>query len=87
MNVRHWRKTHTASIRIAVIYACVGCLWILFSATLVGFVVRDSELIQHISIFKGLAFVLITAGLLYFLIDRHHRRTSAVDDRLTSRCA
>ena len=77
-------KDRNATIRIVAVYALFGGLWILFSDTVMGFITRDPDLLERISLFKGLAFVLITALLLYHLINRHVRRISDVNSRLQS---
>jgi signal transduction histidine kinase len=58
-------------LKIAIIYAAVSGFWILFSDKLLGYLVTDRELITELSILKGLAFVIVTAYLLYALIQRH----------------
>lgn len=58
------------SIEIAIIYVVAGALWILFSDKLVGVIFHDRELIIEISMIKGWGFVLITAFMLYGLIER-----------------
>ncbi len=77
-NFRGW-KEHASVIRIVVIYAIVGGLWIFFSDTLLGWLTHDPDLIQRISIFKGIGFILFTSLLLYLLIHRHQRSMSAVN--------
>jgi PAS domain S-box-containing protein len=73
-----------ASIRIVALYALFGSLWILFSDTILGHITRNQNLMQRISVFKGLVFVLITSFLLYLLINRHVRRMSDVNSHLQS---
>ncbi len=75
-------KDRNATIRIVAVYALFGGLWILFSDTVMGFITRDPDLLGRISLFKGLAFILITALLLYLLINRHLRRISDFNSRL-----
>lgn len=75
-------KERKATIRIVAVYALFGGLWILFSDTVMGFITRDPDLLGRISLFKGLAFILITALLLYLLINRHVRRISDVNNQL-----
>lgn len=58
-------------LKIASIYAVIGCLWILFSDRAVGLFTRDPEMFTRISITKGWVYVLLTALLLYWLIHRH----------------
>jgi PAS domain S-box-containing protein len=77
-------KDRTATLRIVTVYALFGGGWILFSDTVMSFITRDPELLQRISVFKGLSYVLITSLLLYHLIIRHLRRISDVNSRLQS---
>jgi PAS domain S-box-containing protein len=73
-----WRM---AAWRVVWPYVTFAGLWILLSDTLLAAVVRDARLIERISIFKGLAFVLVTALLLYGLLRREllrrHRMETA----------
>lgn len=59
------------SLRITIIYAAVASLWILFSDSLLNFMVEDTKMILKISIFKGWFFIAFTGMLLYYLIQRH----------------
>lgn len=79
MNTWQDRK---ATLRIVAVYALFGGLWILCSDTVMGLITTDPEMLQRISVFKGLAYVLITSLLLYHLIGRHIRRISDVNSRL-----
>ena len=82
MNIHESSEARISSTRIVVVYALFGSLWILFSDTFVGRITINPVLMQRISVFKGLAFILITALLLYHLINRHVRRLSAVNSHL-----
>ncbi len=78
------QKDKVATLGIVGIYFLSGSLWILFSDTLMGYLTQDPELLQRISVFKGLAFILVTALMLFFLIDAHVRRISTVTRRLAT---
>ncbi|MBC8016883.1 MAG: hypothetical protein H7X79_14250 [Sporomusaceae bacterium] len=56
------------SFRIAVLYAATASLWILFSDSLLNFMVEDVKLVLKISIFKGWIFIAFTGMMLYYLI-------------------
>nr|WP_320133544.1 response regulator [uncultured Holophaga sp.] len=58
------------ALRIAIIYAIVAGLWIFTSDSLMGLLVPDPGTLTRIATYKGLAFVAITALMLYGLI-RH----------------
>jgi len=60
----------SASFRIAAIYFVVGALWILFSDETLSRMVNDPEHITHISMYKGWAFVFLSALLIYFLVRK-----------------
>ncbi len=82
--MRYSWKDRAASIKIVSIYTLIGSLWILFSDSLIGYITQNPELLERISVLKGLGFILITAFFLYHLINLHSRRTSAANSRLAS---
>lgn len=55
---------------ISLSYAALAVLWIYFSDQALGGLVANPELLVRLSVFKGLFFVAITAGLLFFLMRR-----------------
>jgi two-component system, cell cycle sensor histidine kinase and response regulator CckA len=71
MNKMLEQSEHLPVIKIVSIYTLFGTLWIYFSDTILGWIVRDPELITRISIYKGLMYIFLTAALLYSLIYRH----------------
>jgi PAS domain S-box-containing protein len=82
LNIHESSKDRISSIRIVAVYVLFGSLWILLSDTIVGRITNNPDLMKRISVFKGIAFVLITAFLLYHLINRHLRRLSAINSHL-----
>jgi PAS domain S-box-containing protein len=58
------------ALRVAIIYAIAGFLWILFSDMALVTLVSDRSLIGKLSMLKGWMFVSATALLLYFLLRR-----------------
>ena len=56
--------------RIALGYAAVSVVWILFSDTIVHALWPDVQMAYELSVAKGLAFIAVTAGALYLLIMR-----------------
>jgi two-component system phosphate regulon sensor histidine kinase PhoR len=60
-----------APLKIALVYAAVAGLWILFSDELLASLVADPATITRLSIIKGWLFVIFTAAMLYWLIQRH----------------
>ena len=61
-------------LKIAGIYAFVGALWILLSDQLILLLVADQALSYRLSLFKGWAFIVVTAVVLYWLIARDHAK-------------
>ncbi len=59
-------------LRTIFIYAIVGSLWILLSDQLLNLLVSDQGTILMLSMYKGWAYVLITAALLYLLMSRDY---------------
>ncbi len=55
------------SIKITLIYALTGVLWILLSDRLVALLFTDHETIIFVSIIKGWVYVLVTAVLIFLL--------------------
>ena len=58
------------SLRIVLIYAVVGALWILLSDRLLFALTSDPATLTNVAILKGLFYVAATAGMLYWLIHR-----------------
>lgn len=57
-------------LKIVVLYAVFGCLWIYLSNALLNWLIRDPRIIAQGSMFKDLVFILCTSCLLFFLISR-----------------
>lgn len=66
------------SLQIAGFYAVAGVLWILFSDELVALLFQDPALLTRAQTFKGWAYVLVTALILYRLILTYVSRIEAV---------
>ena len=62
------RRTYNIAMRVALAYALVACVWILGSALVV--LGLPEPLGRLVEIGKGLAFVLVTASLLYVFLAR-----------------
>lgn len=72
---------HNFPWKITIIYTLAGTLWILFSDWLLHLLVADPSLNTRLSLFKGWAFIAVTAVILYRLIARDHaeiRRSVAI---------
>jgi PAS domain S-box-containing protein len=64
-------SSNFGSLKIAGIYLLLGALWILFSDRFAERIAPDSSTLTTISIYKGWGFIIVTAVLLYWLIQRH----------------
>jgi PAS domain S-box-containing protein len=69
--VNNKRMSGSIALRISMIYAGTGALWVLFSDTVLSLVISDPPTLTHLQTFKGWAFIAVTAFLLYFLIKRY----------------
>jgi two-component system, LuxR family, sensor kinase FixL len=58
-------------LKISLIYALTGSLWILFSDLALSLVSKDPAVITRLEIYKGWAFIGITALMLFLLIRRN----------------
>ncbi len=67
-----WKKTsstpHLIALRIFVLYILYGLLWILLSDEILQALVTSKEQFALFSIYKGWAFITLTAFMLYFLV-------------------
>ena len=59
------------SIKITGIYIIVGCLWILLSDKFLLLLTSDMASLSTLQTTKGWIYVMVTAGLLYSLIERN----------------
>jgi two-component system, cell cycle sensor histidine kinase and response regulator CckA len=76
------REQHLSALRIVLIYAVFAGLWIYFSDTILGAVVRNSEAYVRFSVMKGFLFIIVTGTLLYFLIARNIGRIRVIASAL-----
>mgnify|MGYP002795026922 CR=1 FL=1 len=68
--------------RIAFLYAFVGILWIIFSDTILFSVITDPSLFFRLQTYKGWFFVLVTAILLFGLMDSMVSRRKMIQREL-----
>ncbi|MEW5961003.1 MAG: ATP-binding protein [Chloroflexota bacterium] len=59
------------ALRVALLYTCLGGLWILFSDQVAAVIARDQAALITISMLKGWGYIVVTALLLYWLIRGH----------------
>ena len=71
---KFWKKTpstpHSIALRIFVIYIIFGLFWIFFSDKILQTLVSTPQQFAHYSIYKGWAYITVTASLLYFLVRK-----------------
>jgi PAS domain S-box-containing protein len=70
------------TVKIVAIYVLFGLGWIYGSDTILGWFVHDQAALVNIAVAKGSLFILCTAVLLFFLINRFVLRLSAAEKRL-----
>jgi PAS domain S-box-containing protein len=64
-------KVSNIPLRISMIYALAGCLWIIFSDAVLSLVITDAAVLTRLQTLKGWIFIIITAFLLYILVNRY----------------
>jgi PAS domain S-box-containing protein len=70
------------AFKIAGLYLLIGSLWILFSDRLAERIALNKEMLASLSLYKGWAYVIVTAFLLYWLIQRDTGRLHASEKQL-----
>jgi two-component system, OmpR family, phosphate regulon sensor histidine kinase PhoR len=75
---RGWRWIPSAPPRIVAVYVVLGVGWIAFSDRLLEALVPDPALRATIQTVKGIAFVVLTAFVLFFLIRKSERGLRAL---------
>jgi PAS domain S-box-containing protein len=66
-------------LRVVGAYAALSVLWILLSDHAIAVVVRDADLLTSIQSIKGVAFVVLSAGVLFGLLARELRSRRAAE--------
>ena len=81
------KETHPGKIsplKIAIIYALAGCLWILFSDKALIALISDPQTFTRMQTYKGWFFIIITASVLYGYIRRQVSLHQQADKTLES---
>ena len=81
MKIPFYRNLSPA-FRIAGLYLLIGLLWILFSDMILTWWADDTEELRLLQTFKGWFFVLVTALLLFFLVQRSFHRLNLARNSL-----
>jgi PAS domain S-box-containing protein len=76
MSDRIQESSRSEIIRIVAVYSLFGGLWIYLSDTFLGLFISDPAAMYHVSMYKGLMFIALTATLLYALIAGYIKRIS-----------
>jgi diguanylate cyclase (GGDEF)-like protein/PAS domain S-box-containing protein len=69
-------------IKVSMIYALIGGVWILFSDRILGELIQSRTLMARVQTIKGWAYVLISSVILYFLIREYAKRSKAWSNKL-----
>lgn len=81
-NYSNDRLKQTGIIKIILIYLIVGGLWILFSDSILHTITSDASIYNYINTATGLVFVIFTAGLLYYLINKYSNKIDQAEESL-----
>lgn len=73
-------KAAMSALRVAIIYVLFAACWILFSDMIVESLTTDKNLLTSIQTYKGLAFVIFTASLLFIMVLRNNRTLEKAND-------
>ena len=71
-------------LKIALIYALAGCLWILFSDRALSELFSDPQTLTRMQTYKGWFFIIITSAVLYWYIRRQISIHQQADKTLES---
>lgn len=69
-------------LRIVLIYLAFGGMWIIFSDSLLGYLVKDADLLIRISTLKGWIYVAVTGMLLLKLIHKDFSQIQSLNSEL-----
>jgi two-component system CheB/CheR fusion protein len=72
-------------MRVVALYALFSVVWILLSDRLLGLIAPDDRSLTLYQHFKGTAFVLVSALVLYFLLQSEHRFRETAQQALRER--
>ncbi|MET4162210.1 diguanylate cyclase (GGDEF)-like protein/PAS domain S-box-containing protein [Marinobacterium sp. MBR-111] len=74
-------STLRSPLILSLLYAVLGVLWILFSDQWLGYLAVDIERFAEVSRYKGVAFVLVSAGLIFLALTRYAADRSDLPSR------
>ncbi|MGH4125014.1 MAG: putative bifunctional diguanylate cyclase/phosphodiesterase [Clostridium sp.] len=64
-------------LKVTIIYALIGALWILFSDRILNIVIENKSLMVRMQTIKGWSYVLISSFVIYFLISEFTKKSNA----------
>ncbi len=67
---------------ITIVYLILGILWILVTDILVKFLISDFNKLSQFQSFKGILFVLISSGVIYFVAQHYNSQQKIIKKRL-----
>lgn len=70
------------NIKICLIYLTIGFIWILFSDRVASIIAKNSEMLLMISTYKGWLYVIVTAVVLYVLINAFINKVELTEKKL-----
>jgi PAS domain S-box-containing protein len=76
------RARNWGALEIAAIYLILGGAWIVFSDRVASSIALNEKMLETISIYKGWGYVLVTAALLYWMIQRNTAALRASEEQL-----
>jgi diguanylate cyclase (GGDEF)-like protein/PAS domain S-box-containing protein len=79
------RNIHSSNLivlRIVFIYMAFGLLWIFFSDSILATLVSNNEQFTRYSTYKGWVYVLVTAALIYYLVQRPFKQQLEIENSL-----
>ncbi|RPI92957.1 MAG: PAS domain S-box protein, partial [Chloroflexi bacterium] len=76
------KSLNWGAVEIAVLYLLIGGLWILLSDQAAAAIAANQEMLTAISLYKGWGYVLVTALLLFWLVQRNTTALRASEAQL-----
>ena len=76
------RKESRLALRLALIYAAFGLLWISLSDRFLASVITDSTSLTRFQTYKGFCYVVITSTLVYFLAKQTMKQNFLTEEKL-----
>lgn len=82
LNSNSKNKLKYENIKICSIYLIIGFIWILFSDRVANIVAKNNEMLIMISTYKGWLYVIVTAIVLYMLINAFINKVELTEKKL-----